>query len=215
MAKEEEGKLMFFVDLKKELELFQLEVKFEIGNEILGIQGPSGSGKTTILNLISGLIKGDSTEITIDDLILESTDKCIYLPTRERNIGYMFQNYALFPHYNVMDNIKFGMKDKDLYLELIKMLQLEKLLKRYPSEISGGEKQRVALARTLVTTPKVLLMDEPFSALDLDLRRDLYKNFRQLIKTLNIPVILITHDNEEASILADKIIHINKGKITA
>ncbi|WP_300409726.1 ATP-binding cassette domain-containing protein [Lagierella sp.] len=206
---------MFFVDLKKELELFQLEVKFEIGNEILGIQGPSGSGKTTILNLISGLIKGDSTEITIDDLILESTDKCIYLPTRERNIGYMFQNYALFPHYNVMDNIKFGMKDKDLYLELIKMLQLEKLLKRYPSEISGGEKQRVALARTLVTTPKVLLMDEPFSALDLDLRRDLYKNFRQLIKTLNIPVILITHDNEEASILADKIIHINKGKITA
>lgn len=215
MVEEKEGKLMFFVDLEKNLELFQLKIKFEIEDEILGIQGPSGSGKTTILNLISGLMKSQFSEIVVDDLMIESTEKCICLPTRERNIGYMFQDYALFPHYNVKDNIKFGMKDSALYSDLIKMLKLEKLLNRYPSEISGGEKQRVALARTLVTSPKVLLMDEPFSALDLDLRRDLYDNFRELIKTLNIPVVLITHDNEEARILADKIIHINKGKITA
>ncbi len=215
MVEEKEGKLMLFVDLEKNLELFQLKIKFEIEDEILGIQGPSGSGKTTILNLISGLMKSQFSEIVVDDLMIESTEKCIYLPTRERNIGYMFQDYALFPHYNVKDNIKFGMKDSALYSDLIKMLKLEKLLNRYPSEISGGEKQRVALARTLVTSPKVLLMDEPFSALDLDLRRDLYDNFRELIKTLNIPVVLITHDNEEARILADKIIHINKGKITA
>lgn len=160
-------------------------------------------------------MKADRAEISNGDIILESTKKNIYLPSRKRNLGYMFQNYGLFPHLSVEKNIKFAMKDRDLYENLLDVLGLRDLLKRYPSDISGGEKQRVALLRTLVTKPKVLLMDEPFSALDAELKEKLYPSFSELIKSLNIPVLIITHDNDEANFLADSIIHIDKGKITA
>lgn len=215
MDKKEKGKLMLSVDIEKELELFKLDIKFNIDKEVLAIQGASGSGKTTILNIIAGLLKADRSEIANGAVILESSNKKIYLPSRKRNVGYMFQNYGLFPHLNVEKNIKFAMKDNELYDILLDVLNLTDLLKRYPSDISGGEKQRVALLRTLVTKPKVLLMDEPFSALDTQLKEKLYPSFRELIKSLDIPVLIITHDNDEAKILADKIIHIDKGKITA
>lgn len=215
MDKKEKGKLMLSVYIEKELELFKLDIKFNIGKEVLAIQGASGSGKTTILNIIAGLLKADRSEIANGDVILESSNKKIYLPSRKRNVGYMFQNYGLFPHLNVEKNIKFAMKDNELYDILLDVLNLTDLLKRYPSDISGGEKQRVALLRTLVTKPKVLLMDEPFSALDTQLKEKLYPSFRELIKSLDIPVLIITHDNDEAKILADKIIHIDKGRITA
>lgn len=206
---------MLSVDIEKQLELFKLDLKFDIEKEVLAIQGASGSGKTTILNIIAGLVKADRAEISNGDTILESTEKNIYLPSRKRNLGYMFQNYGLFPHLSVEKNIKFAMKDKNLYEDLLDVLGLRDLLKRYPSDISGGEKQRVALLRTLVTKPKVLLMDEPFSALDADLKEKLYPSFSELIKGLNIPVLIITHDNDEANFLADNIIHIDKGRITA
>ena len=215
MDKKEKGKLMLSVDIEKELELFKLDIKFNINKEVLAIQGASGSGKTTILNIIAGLLKADRSEIANGAVILESSNKKIYLPSRKRNVGYMFQNYGLFPHLNVEKNIKFAMKDNELYDILLNVLNLTDLLKRYPSDISGGEKQRVALLRTLVTKPKVLLMDEPFSALDTQLKEKLYPSFRELIKSLDIPVLIITHDNDEAKILADKIIHIDKGRITA
>lgn len=215
MDKEEKGKLMLSVDIEKELELFKLDIKFNIDKEVLAIQGASGSGKTTILNIIAGLVKADRSEIANGDVILESSNKKIYLPSRKRNVGYMFQNYGLFPHLNVEKNIKFAMKDNELYDILLEVLNLTDLLKRYPSDISGGEKQRVALLRTLVTKPEVLLMDEPFSALDTQLKEKLYPSFGELIKSLDIPVLIITHDNDEAKILADKIIHIDKGRITA
>ncbi len=215
MDKKEKGKLMLSVDIEKELELFKLDIKFNIGKEVLAIQGASGSGKTTILNIIAGIVKADRSEIANGDVILESSNKNIYLPSRKRNVGYMFQNYGLFPHLNVEKNIKFAMKDNELYDILLDVLNLTDLLKRYPSDISGGEKQRVALLRTLVTKPKVLLMDEPFSALDADLKEKLYPSFGELIKSLDIPVLIITHDNDEAKVLADKIIHIDKGRITA
>ena len=206
---------MLSVDIEKQLELFKLDLKFNIEKEVLAIQGASGSGKTTILNIIAGLVKADRAEISNGDTILESTEKNIYLPSRKRNLGYMFQNYGLFPHLSVEKNIKFAMKDRDLYENLLDVLGLRDLLKRYPSDISGGEKQRVALLRTLVTKPKVLLMDEPFSALDAELKEKLYPSFSELIKSLNIPVLIITHDNDEANFLADNIIHIDKGRITA
>lgn len=206
---------MLSVDIEKQLELFKLDLKFNIEKEVLAIQGASGSGKTTILNIIAGLVKADRAEISNGDTILESTEKNIYLPSRKRNLGYMFQNYGLFPHLSVEKNIKFAMKDREIYEDLLDVLGLRDLLKRYPSDISGGEKQRVALLRTLVTKPKVLLMDEPFSALDAELKEKLYPSFSELIKSLNIPVLIITHDNDEANFLADSIIHIDKGKITA
>ncbi|WP_237036221.1 ATP-binding cassette domain-containing protein [Mediannikoviicoccus vaginalis] len=206
---------MLSVDIEKQLELFKLDLKFDIEKEVLAIQGASGSGKTTILNIISGLVKADRAEISNGDTILESTEKNIYLPSRKRDLGYMFQNYGLFPHLSVEKNIKFAMKDREIYEDLLDVLRLRDLLKRYPSDISGGEKQRVALLRTLVTKPKVLLMDEPFSALDAELKEKLYPSFSELIKSLNIPVLIITHDNDEANFLADNIIHIDKGKITA
>lgn len=206
---------MLSVDIEKQLELFKLDLKFHIEKEVLAIQGASGSGKTTILNIIAGLVKADRAEISNGDTILESKEKNIYLPSRKRNLGYMFQNYGLFPHLSVEKNIKFAMKDRKTYEVLLDVLGLRDLLKRYPSDISGGEKQRVALLRTLVTKPNVLLMDEPFSALDAELKEKLYPSFSELIKSLNIPVLIITHDNDEANILADKIIHIDKGRITA
>lgn len=206
---------MLSVDIEKQLELFKLDLKFDIEKEVLAIQGASGSGKTTILNIIAGLVKADRAEISNGDIILESTEKNIYLPSRKRNLGYMFQNYGLFPHLSVEKNIKFAMKDREIYEDLLDVLGLRDLLKRYPSDISGGEKQRVALLRTLVTKPKVLLMDEPFSALDAELKEKLYPSFSELIKSLNIPVLIITHDNDEANFLADNIIHIDKGRITA
>lgn len=215
MDKEEKGKLMLSVDIEKELELFKLDIKFNIDKEVLAIQGASGSGKTTILNIIAGLLKADRSEIANGAVILESSNKKIYLPSRKRNVGYMFQNYGLFPHLNVEKNIKFAIKDEGIYEALLDVLGLRDLINRYPSDISGGEKQRVALLRTLVTKPKVLLMDEPFSALDTQLKEKLYPSFRELIKSLDIPVLIITHDNDEAKILADKIIHIDKGRITA
>lgn len=215
MVEEKEVELMsnLIVDLEKKLNHFILYLNFTLGNEILVMQGNSGSGKTTTLNLISGLMKPTKGIIKLNDKILVDTDKKINIKTQERNIGYVFQNYALFPNMTVKDNIKFALEDNIVYKKIIDLLKIEHLLNNYPSEISGGEKQRVALARTLVTNPKLLLLDEPFSALDSNLKKNLYDEFKAILKQLNIPVILITHNEEEAKILGDRLLHINNGKI--
>ena len=202
------------VDINKGLNHFTLKIKFQMDNEILVIKGPSGSGKTTILNIISGLRKTEFGFIKLNDIVLMDTTKRIFVKTRNRNIGYLFQDYALFPNMTVDKNIKFGIKNNDLYNKMVKMLNIEHLLNNYPSDISGGEKQRVALARALVTDPKLLLLDEPFSALDSNLKKGLYTEFKLIIKELNIPVILITHNEDEANILGDRLLYIDNGKIS-
>lgn len=211
---------MLDVDIQKKLEFFELDIKFTVGNGLLAIQGMSGSGKTTILNCISGIKTADKGHIRLNNKILFSSNDNINMKIKDRNVGYVFQNYALFPHMTVKENILFGVNKKytDYEKELSyisDMMKIRHLMDKYPSEISGGEKQRVAFARAMIIRPDILLLDEPFSALDEDLKEDIYKDLLNIKKSQNIPIILITHNKNEAKILADKIIYIHNGKIKA
>lgn len=209
---------MVNINIFKKLNYFNLDIDFNVHREVLVIQGPSGSGKTTILNCIAGINTPDRGKIVIGDRKVFSFCDNINLPIKDRNIGYVFQNYALFPHMTVKENIRFGLVSRGIkdfsyarYIEEI--LKIEHLKNRFPSEISGGEKQRVALARALVTKPKLLLFDEPFSALDSDTRNVIYKEFLEFKEKIKMDIILITHNNNEAQLLGDRSISIKQGVI--
>jgi ABC-type Fe3+/spermidine/putrescine transport system ATPase subunit len=183
-------------------------------NEVLSILGPSGSGKSSILRLIAGLIKPNKGDITFLEKVISSKNKIV--PTGERNIGLMFQEDVLFPHLNVFKNIAFGLKskkNKDLVNSFLYKFGLFEKKDSYPSLLSGGEKQRVSLARVLITNPKILLMDEPFSNLDNNLRKEICDHTIENLKKNKMSVIFVTHDVEEALRVSDKIIILNKGKI--
>lgn len=206
------------VSIKKKLAFFDLDISFTLKKGLLAVQGFSGSGKTTTLDCISGIKTPDSGYIKLNDKYMYNSDEKINIKPKDRHIGYVFQNYALFPNMKVKENILFGVdkKNKDnveYAMDLSKRMKIEHLLDRYPSDISGGEKQRVAFARALAVKPKILLMDEPFSALDEDLKQRLYQDFLEIKSNEKIPMILITHNNTEAKILSDKIIHVENGKI--
>ncbi|EJO5347641.1 ABC transporter ATP-binding protein [Clostridium botulinum] len=211
---------MNYIEIFKKLNYFDLDVKIELGKEILVIQGQSGSGKTSILDSISGIVTPDSGKIVLNDKIVYSSNENINLPIRNRNVGYVFQNYGLFPHMTVKDNVMFGIKNnKKLGLDntygthVMEVFKITHLQDRYPKEISGGEKQRVALARALAIKPNIMLMDEAFSALDCKTKETIYKEFLEFKKICDVSIILVTHDEKEAKILGDKIININNGKI--
>lgn len=173
--------------------------------------GESGSGKTSILNSIAGLLTPDKGDIVLDDNILFS-DK-INLKPQERNIGYVFQDYALFPNMSVEDNIFFMNPDKDYANSLIEKLGIEYLLENFPNTLSGGEKQKVSIVRALVNKPRLLLMDEPFSSIDEKFKNKFYEELIEIKKSLDIPIIMVTHNRVEAEILSDRLIFIDKGKI--
>lgn len=185
--------------------------------EILSIIGPSGSGKSTILKSIAGLIRPTTGKIILLNEILSSKD--VLVPTGKRNIGLMFQEDVLFPHYNVYKNIEFGIQNEDenykekVMSKLLYEFKLKHLEKLYPEKLSGGEKQRVALARILVTKPKILLMDEPFSSLDNNLSKEISEFTINLLKDNKISVIFVTHDIKTALRVSDKILLINNGKV--
>lgn len=177
--------------------------------------GPSGSGKTTILRMIAGLEHQDSGDITIDGKLLNG------VPVRERQIGFVFQNYALFPYLNVYQNIAYGLKvrkrskeeiDKRVK-ELLKLTELEGLEKRYPHQLSGGQRQRVAFARALAPDPQVLLLDEPFAAIDAKVRQELRSWLKDMIHRIGVTSIFVTHDQNEAVEVADQIIVTNQGRV--
>lgn len=208
---------MLRVDIKKTLADFTLDVRFAVENNILILFGPSGSGKTTILRAIAGLIKPDEGEIAYRDQLFFSSVAGTIMPPQQRRVGYMFQEYALFPHMNVKRNIWYGVKDSkpkanELYEKLMGLLKIEKLASRFIGQLSGGEKQRVALARALMAQPNILLLDEPLSALDKDTRYELQAELREMQAIWNIPFILVTHDPEEAEALGDKFFFIEKGR---
>jgi sulfate transport system ATP-binding protein len=183
--------------------------------ELLALLGPSGSGKTTLLRLIAGLDQPDAGTISID-----RTDALGRKP-KERGVGFVFQHYALFRHMTVFENIAFSLRIRKAAKpevnarveELLKLIQLESLAGRYPAQLSGGQRQRVALARALASQPRVLLLDEPFGALDAVVRRDLRRWLRQLHEEMNITTLFVTHDQEEAFDLADRVVIMNGGKI--
>ena len=183
--------------------------------KLIGLLGPSGSGKTTILRMIAGLETPDSGEVIIDGKVVND------VPASQRGIGFVFQNYALFRYMTVYDNVAFGLKvqkaDKKKIdarvRELIKLVGLEGLEKRYPSQLSGGQRQRVAFARALAPNPQVLLLDEPFAAIDAKIRQELRSWLKEMIWKLGITSIFVTHDQDEAIEVADEIIITNAGRI--
>lgn len=191
-------------------------VNFQIEKgKLIGLLGASGSGKTTILRMIAGLETPDSGEIIIDGQVVND------IPASKRGIGFVFQNYALFRYMSVYDNIAFGLKvqkaDKkyihDRVMELVKLIGLEGLEKRYPSQLSGGQRQRVAFARALAPNPHLLLLDEPFAAIDAKVRQELRSWLKEMIEKLGITSIFVTHDQDEAIEVADEIIITNQGRI--
>lgn len=207
---------MIKMDIVESLNNFDLKCKLNLGNEVVALQGSSGSGKTTILDCIAGIKNPNKGIIKIDNKTVFSSSKNINLPIKDRHIGYLFQNYALFPHMTVEENILFGVKNQKNYdISYIKYItetfKIEHLKDRKPNQISGGEKQRVALARALAIKPNVLMLDEPFSSLDKDTKEVVYKEFMEYKKKFKISIILVTHNSYEAELLADRSIIIHEG----
>lgn len=203
----------------KKLAAFDLEVNLSLSQGILAIIGPSGAGKTTTLQCLAGLQTPSWGEISIQGKPVFSSDYGANVPIRNRRIGYVFQDYALFPHMTVEKNVMYGRPKKGSTpgrslsaSNLLEMFKIEHLRNRYTNQISGGEKQRVALARALMTEPELLLLDEPLSALDHNTRSTLQQELLKLQKQWKIPFILVTHDVQEAEILGDQIIKIDHGK---
>lgn len=195
--------------------LNKINLSIEQGSFVT-LLGPSGCGKSTLLRCIAGLIEVDEGHILFGD------EEVTHMSPQKRNIGMVFQNYALFPNLNVWENIAFGLKVqklpaeevKERTTEMIKLVALEGKETALPSQLSGGQKQRVALARALVLKPKILLLDEPLSALDAKIRKNLRLQIRDIQRKLNITTVFVTHDQEEALILSDEIFVMDKGEIT-
>ncbi|MCR5290496.1 MAG: ABC transporter ATP-binding protein [Treponema sp.] len=197
-----------------------LSITIEDG-DFITLLGPSGCGKTTTLRQIAGLETPTSGTITIDGKVVFSSDECIDVSPAERGVGFLFQNYALWPHMTVYQNIAFGLEnlkwdkadiDKRVK-ELLKLLRIEDFPDRYPAELSGGQQQRVAIARTLATNPRVLLMDEPLSNLDAKLRMEMRAELKRLHHETGATFVYVTHDQLEAMTLATKICLLDKGKL--
>lgn len=192
------------------------DISLEISDkEFVTLLGPSGCGKTTTLRIIAGFLQPDSGNVFFDGEIINS------LPANKRNVNTIFQRYALFPHLNVYDNIAFGLKVKKVpkqeikkrVSEMLKLVNLEGFEKRSISKLSGGQQQRVAIARAVINKPKILLLDEPLAALDLKLRKDMQTELKNIQKQLGITFIFVTHDQEEALSMSDKVVVMNEGKI--
>ena len=172
--------------------------------EFVAIMGPSGCGKTSLLRIISGLAKQTSGVISVNNQIL--ADENNFIEPEARNLGLVVQEKVLFPHLNVKNNIMFGLKTKamDSVNKMVDQFKINKLLDHYPHQLSGGEAQRVALTRTLVTAPKLLLLDEPFNGLDEKLKKDIYPDLQELLKQNNTTTIMVSHNTEEVQELSDR-----------
>src|SRR5215216_4432556 len=195
-------------------------VDLKVANgELLALLGPSGSGKTTLLRIIAGLDWPDAGEVSFDG------ENALTHGASERHVGFVFQHYALFRHMTVFENVAFGLRVQPRTVrkdeaairarvkELLDLVQLDWLSDRYPSQLSGGQRQRIALARALAIEPRILLLDEPFGALDAKVRKELRRWLRRLHDELHVTSIFVTHDQEEALEVADRVVVINKGKI--
>ena len=209
------------VNIKKKLKEFDLEVDFELKKRRLGILGPSGCGKSMTLKSIAGIVNPDKGIISLtadEKTTYFDSDKKINLKPQKRNTGYLFQNYALFPNMTVEENIAIGVDKNNTnksVSEMIKRFHLEGLEKRYPRQLSGGQQQRVALARILAYSPDVILLDEPFSAMDTFLKEQLRLELANLLKDFDGFSVLVTHDRDEAFQFCDELLVLDEGKIIA
>jgi ABC-type sugar transport system ATPase subunit len=201
------------------------EVSFDVSDgEVLGLVGPSGVGKSTTLNIIAGLLEPDSGEISVDGVIVTRSGvdmNHISFPPALRGLGYVMQEAALFPNMTVQENIRFGPESQGLSKgeitarinKLLLMVHIEDVRDFYPDQLSGGQQKRVALARTLAVSPKILLMDEPLTSLDPELKTQLMNDIRNIFDGLKATVIYVTHDSKEADFMADRIVKLEEGEI--
>ncbi|CAG9169704.1 sulfate/molybdate ABC transporter ATP-binding protein [Cupriavidus pampae] len=202
---------------------FALDIEFESTSRRIALFGPSGAGKSLTLRAIAGLLAPDSGRIVLNGRALFDSEAGIDIRPQERRVAYLFQDYALFPHLTVAQNIAFGISkgwrnpgrraphpDAERWIDAF---GLREIVGQYPSEISGGQKQRVALARALVAKPDIVLLDEPFSALDPDLRTRMRNELRTLQSSLDVPMVVISHDPEDVEILADHVLEVREGRI--
>jgi len=208
---------MLSVDISHELPDFSLQLQFNVERDILVLFGPSGCGKTTTLRSIAGLVKPTAGRIVFNGKVFFDAAAGIFAPPCERQIGYMFQDFALFPHMNVRKNIWYGVKQHCqeapvMYEKLLGLLKIEHLGQRFVGQLSGGEKQRVALARALMAQPKLLLLDEPLSSLDKETRLELQAELMEMQSLWKIPFVLVTHDPEEAKTMGGQVLFLEKGR---
>ncbi len=212
---------MLIVDIQKQLPSYTLDVEFIVEEEALGILGSSGSGKSMTLRCIAGVATPTSGTIVLNDRILYDSRRGINLPIRDRKVGFLFQNYALFPHLTVAENIAYGLKRQSKsatrrqVTEYLEQVQLSEMGDRYPYQLSGGQQQRVALARALATKPDILLLDEPFSALDAHLRSELEKQLLKILANYQGLTLFVSHNLEEAYRICQNLLVLSAGKVIA
>jgi ABC-type sulfate/molybdate transport systems ATPase subunit len=213
---------MLEIDIRKRLRDYELKVKLDVASgEILMLVGDNGCGKTTLLNLVAGLDNPDGGKIALDGRVLYESDKGTNVPPEARGIGYVFQSYALFPHMSVYDNVAFGLRTrrmpageiKYLVKEHLEAAELWEIRKAKAADVSGGQKQRVALARALVIEPRLLLLDEPLSALDVRKQAVMRKELRETINACDVPCIIVTHDLGDVACIGDHACLLERGKI--
>ena len=212
--------MSLIVDIHRTLGAFTLDVTFEAENGVTCLLGASGCGKSFTLKCIAGIEKPDSGHIELDGVVLYDSEKHINLPPQERQVGYLFQNYALFPNMTVRQNILCGLhREKNRaekaqkLSEMLKLMQLEGLENHRPAQLSGGQQQRVALARILVNEPRMLMLDEPFSALDAHLRDSLKIELRDMLQRFGREVLMVTHSREEAYNMSSRIAVMDRGRL--
>lgn len=213
---------MLEIDIKKKLRDFDLQLKLDVGSgQTMMLVGDNGCGKTTLLNLIAGLDRPDAGRIALDGRALYDSDLGIELPPEVRGIGYVFQSYALFPHLSVFDNVAFGLRTRkmpaaEIDLRVKDHLQdagLWEIRRAKAADVSGGQKQRVALARALIIEPKLLLLDEPLSALDVRRQAAMREELRETIRACGVPCIIVTHDLRDVVCMGDFACLLERGHV--
>ncbi len=210
--------MSLYVDIHKKLGAFSLDISFDTDREVRGILGASGCGKSMTLKCIAGIVKPDEGRIVLNDRVLFDSEKKIDLTPQQRRVGYLFQNYALFPGMTVEQNIGIGIRGaaagqkKQKTVEMLETFDLTDLAKRYPGQLSGGQQQRVALARILAYEPEVLMLDEPFSALDTFLKEQMHFEVQKMLKVYTGDVLMVTHSRDEVYRFCDSVVIMDRGR---
>lgn len=203
------------VSLKKRLSCFEIDISFSCDPGTISVLiGPSGGGKTRLVRMLAGLDRPDKGRITAGDEVWFDSENRKFSPPRKRKTGYVFQDYTLFPHLNLFENVAFAASERKTVFELFEIFRIEHLMHRKPHMVSGGERQRCAICQALAREPEVLLLDEPFSALDFVTRRNLREEMINIKKRFHIPIIYVTHDINEAFFLADEILPLVDGRLS-